>query len=136
MCTFLNLNREVKSWAVCLFFAIIKTPEVSLSNLWTENGFVPWNISLFANISTKFFFDFVPPWTDIPALLFKTIKSSLLSMIRSSLDFITSMDGLNCFLSCLIFSLKSKLKSSILSFVLILKELFIFFLFILIFPNL
>ena len=71
-------------------------------------------------MSIKFFFDLVPPCTDIPALLFKTIKSLSSSMIRSSLDLITSLDGLKSFFSYLIFSLKSKLKSSILSLVLIL----------------
>ena len=97
MWTLRNLNNEVNNWALSLFFAIIKTPDVSLSNLWTENGLLPSKILLFVKISTKFFFDLVPPCTDIPALLFKTIKLSLSSMIKSSFDFIISFDGLNIF---------------------------------------
>ncbi len=87
----------VNNWADFLFFAIIKTPDVSLSNLWTEWGFDPLKISLLANISIKFFFDFVPPWTEIPVLLFKTIKSSLLSIIKSSFDLTISFEGIKDF---------------------------------------
>jgi len=54
---------------------------VSLSNLWTEKGFVPSKILLLAKISTRFFFDLVPPCTDMPEALFKTTKLSLLSII-------------------------------------------------------
>ena len=88
----------------------MKTPDVSLSNLWTEYGFVPWKISLLAKISTKFFFDLVPPWTEIPELLFNTTNLSLLSMIRSSLNLITSLDGSNFVFFWTMVSLKSKLK--------------------------
>ena len=56
-------------------------PEVSLSNLWTEYGFVFLKISLLEKISTRFFFDFVPPCTDIPDALFNTTKLSLSSII-------------------------------------------------------
>ena len=97
---------------------------------------MPWKISLLANISTKFFFDLVPPCTEMPELLFNTIKFSLLSIIWSSLDFIISFDGSNFIFFWTIVSLKSKLKKLTISFVLTLVELLIFFLFILIFPDL
>ena len=95
MWIFLNRKREVSNWADSLCFAIIKTPDVSLSNLWTEKGFVFSKISLFANISSKFFLDLVPPWTEIPELLFKTIKSSLLSIIKLSFSLTISWEGWN-----------------------------------------
>ena len=70
-------------------------PDVSLSNLWTGNGFVSLKNSLDASISIKFFFDFVPPWTGTPGLLSITIKSSLFSKILFSWTFKSSEDGEN-----------------------------------------
>ena len=99
----------MSSWAVSLFFAIIKTPEVSLSNLWTEYGFVPSKISLLAKISIRFFFDLVPPCTDMPEALFITTKLSLLSIIWSSFDFTISFEGKNLIFFCWIVSLNSML---------------------------
>ena len=127
MWIFLNLNKDVKSCAVSLFFAIIKTPDVSLSNLWTEYGFVPSNILLFLKISIKFFFDLVPPCTEIPESLLITIKSSLFSIIDFSLDLIIVLENLKFIFLLLDFSLKSKLNNSTLSFKLTLVELFTFF---------
>ena len=43
----------MSSCAVGLFFAIKKTPDVSLSNLWTEYGLSSLKISLFAKISMR-----------------------------------------------------------------------------------
>ena len=129
MWTFLSLNNEVNNCALSLFFAIINTPDVSLSKRWTENGFVSWKISLLEKISTRFFFDLVPPWTDMPELLFKTIKFSLLSIIRFSFDFIISFVGWNLIFFWKLVSLNSMLNKSTLSLVLILCELLIFFLF-------
>ena len=116
--------------------AIIKTPEVSLSNLWTEYGFVPSKISLLAKISTRFFFDLVPPWTDIPEALFKTTKLSLLSIIWSSFDLIISFEGENLIFFWWIVYLNSMLNIFISSFVFTLKELLTFFLLSFIFPVL
>ena len=84
----------MRSWAVLRFFAIKKTPDVSLSSLCTEKGFEVSKILLLANMSIKFFFDLVPPCTDIPELLFNTTKSSLLSIIKSSFSLITIFVGL------------------------------------------
>ena len=64
--TFLSLNNDVSNCAVSLFFAMIKTPDVSLSSLCTEKGFESLKILLFANISIKFFCDLVPPCTEMP----------------------------------------------------------------------
>ena len=107
--------------------AIIKTPDVSLSSLCTENGLVSWKISLRANISTRFFLDFVPPWTEIPELLLRTMKSSLLSIINSSFSLITSSEGTNLIVFWTIVSLKSKLNKSIMSPVFTLWELLFFY---------
>ena len=136
MWIFLNLNKDVKSCAVSLFFAIIKTPDVSLSNLWTEYGFVPSNILLFLKISIKFFFDLVPPCTDIPDSLLTTMKSSLLSIMEFSFALIITLEGLKFIFFAITFSLISILNKSTLSFVLPFVELFAFFLFSLIFPVL
>ena len=76
-----SVHRLDKDTSGVFIMAIIKTPEVSLSNLCTEYGFVPSKISLLAKISTRFFFDLVPPCTDMPDALFKTTKLSLLSII-------------------------------------------------------
>ena len=84
----------------------MKTPDVSLSNLCTEYGLLSLNILLLENISIKFFFDFVPPWTAIPDSLFTTIKFSLSSIIKSSFSLMISFVGLNFIFFCIIFSLK------------------------------
>ena len=78
------------------------------------------------NISIKFFFDFVPPCTEIPEDLFKTTKSSLLSIISFSLDLTVSKFGINLFLFLFSFNLKLKLNRFILSFKLSLVELLTF----------
>ena len=64
------------------------------------------------------------------------MKSSLLSIIKSSFSFIIDFDGLKFIFFCKILGLNLKLKMSILSFVFILNEPLTFFLFILIFPFL
>ncbi len=117
MWTFLSLNNEVNNWADSLCLAIIKTPDVSLSSLWTEKGFVFWKISLLANMSTRFFLDLVPPWTEMPELLFNTIKSSLLSIIKSSFSLMTSSEGINfIFFWTIVFLLSSLLSIRFSSF--------------------
>ena len=91
------------------FLASMKIPEVSLSNLCTENGFVFWKISLLEKISTKFFLDLVPPCTAKPDFLLITIKSSLLSIIRFSFSFMILVDGVNLILLLAILFLNVKL---------------------------
>ena len=81
MCIFLILNKEVKSCAYSLFLATIRTPEVSLSNLWTINGLV--FSKYFESFKTSIIFlnDLVPAWTAMPRGLFITIKFLLFSKI-------------------------------------------------------
>ena len=95
--------------AVSLFLAIINIPDVSLSKRWTEYGFESLKIGLLEKISIRFFLDLVPPWTDMPAFLLTTIKFSLLSIIKLSFSFITSLVGIN--LNLLLILLISKVKS-------------------------
>ena len=64
---------------------------------------MPSKTLLFANISIKFFLDLVPPWTEMPELLFNTIKLSLLSIIKSSFDLIIIFDGLYFIFDWIIF---------------------------------
>ena len=63
---FLILNNDVKSCANFLFFAIIRTPEVSLSSLWTIKGLEFSKYFVFLRISIIFFSDLVPDWTGSP----------------------------------------------------------------------
>ena len=126
----------MSSCAVGLFFAIKNIPDVSLSNLCTGYGLSSLKILLFEKISIRFFFDFVPPWTDMPACLLRTIKSSLFSIIKFSFSWIIVSDGSNFDFLDIIFFLISKLCNSIKSFVWSLTELLIFFLLILILPLL
>ena len=67
--------------AYSLFLAIIKTPEVSLSNRWTIKGFLSKKYFVSFKTSIIFLNDFVPDWTAIPAGLFITMKFSLFSRI-------------------------------------------------------
>ena len=76
MWIFLILKSEVNNWANFLFLAIINIPDVSLSILWTINGFAFSKYLVFLIISIIFLKDFVPDWTGIPEGLFKTIKSN------------------------------------------------------------
>ena len=69
----------MKSCANFLFFAIIKTPDVSLSSLCTIKGFEFLKYIVFLSISIIFLNDLVPDWTGIPIGLLITIKFSLSS---------------------------------------------------------
>ena len=86
-------------------------------------------------MSIKFFLDFVPPWTEIPACLLTTTKSLLLSIINPSFSLSIFIDGKNFFFS-IIFFLNIKSKKSTLSFNFSLIELLTFLLFNLILPFL
>mgnify|MGYP006167673457 CR=1 FL=1 len=77
-------NKDVNNCAYFLFFAIIKTPEVSLSNLWTIKGFVFKKYLESFKTSITFLKDLVPAWTAIPNGLFITIKLLLSSKTKSS----------------------------------------------------
>ena len=63
-----------------LFFATIKSPVVSLSNLWTGKGLELLNSFVDFNISKIFLKDFVPDCTEIPGGLLIITKLSLFSI--------------------------------------------------------
>ena len=76
-------------------------PDVSLSKRCTEKGLLSLKNLLFENISIRFFFDLVPPWTGMPEFLLTTIKLSLLSIINFSF-FLTISDVAVNFFNCLV----------------------------------